>query len=78
MEQCQKPHDREAGFDWLLPTELKTGNREKAHVGSFFFQEIMERALKATHKGKKGDLLGNMFASCCPITFTGPHRLVQS
>lgn len=38
-----------------------------------FFQEIMERAQQLTYK-KKMDLLGNMFASCCPITFTQPHR----
>lgn len=35
-KQGQKSHNREAGFDWLLPTALKTENWKKAHVGSFF------------------------------------------
>lgn len=35
-KQSQKSHNREPGFDWLLPTVRKTENWEKAHIGSFF------------------------------------------
>lgn len=35
-KQGQKSQEREAGFDWLLPTVLKTENWREAHIGSFF------------------------------------------
>lgn len=68
-KQGQKSH----GFNCLLSTVLKTEDWEKTLAGCF--QEIMERALQLTYKGKT-DLLGNVFAFCCPVTFTWPPRLV--
>lgn len=72
MKQGQKPHDREVGFDWLPPTVLQTENREKACQ---HFSQNNGKSL-ATDLKEKMDHLGNMFASCCPITFTQPHGLI--
>lgn len=76
MKQGQKSQDREAGW---LPAAHSAKHRKLGKDSRWvFFQEIMERAPYNQPTRKKMDLLGNAFASCCPVTFTQPHRLVLS
>lgn len=74
-KQGQKSHDRKAGFDRLLPTALKTENWKKKHMLALFPRNNGKSPATDLQEKKK-DLLGNMFASCCPITFTQSHKLI--